>query len=102
MVKGIFNSVSFLFIIILISIFTLPNIVIGNVFSNLIRNAVKTTSELIGKITIEADVDEAVKLVVIKARDNGYGIREDNLPLYLNASSKVRLNRLMVIKTVLA
>ena len=47
------------------------------VFSNLIRNAVKFTSKEIGVISVTAHMDEKQRLLVIQLKDNGIGIKEE-------------------------
>ena len=51
------------------------------VFSNLIRNAVKNTSKIDGEITVEVDLQEDNGLLVLQLKDNGFGISEEQLPL---------------------
>ncbi|WOV87674.1 sensor histidine kinase [Sporosarcina oncorhynchi] len=49
------------------------------VFSNLIRNAVKFTSKEKGMISVTAHLDEKHRLLVIQMKDNGIGIKEEDL-----------------------
>lgn len=51
------------------------------VFSNLVRNAVKNTSKIDGKITVDVVVQEPDGCVIFKIKDNGFGIEESQLPL---------------------
>lgn len=61
------------------------------VFSNLISNAVKNTSETEGKIFIEVELHEANKLIIIQIKDNGYGIEEESLDLLFERFYKAPL-----------
>lgn len=49
------------------------------VFSNLIRNAVKFTSKEKGMISVTARLDEKHHLLIIQMKDNGIGIKEEDL-----------------------
>lgn len=49
------------------------------VFSNLISNAVKNTSNKDGKISVTVDLHEDDQQVIIQVKDNGYGINEEGL-----------------------
>lgn len=52
----------------------------NQVFSNIIRNAVKNTKNETGKIKLAAEIDHQNKELVIQITDNGSGISKDNLP----------------------
>lgn len=54
------------------------------VFSNLVRNAIKYTALDDGEIAIQAELNEDENRVIIQVQDNGYGIDKENLPLLFN------------------
>ncbi|MGM8213262.1 ATP-binding protein [Virgibacillus sp. W0430] len=54
------------------------------VFSNLASNAIKNTEENNGCISIAFDIDERADSLYISIKDNGYGIKEEDLPFIFN------------------
>lgn len=78
-----------------------PNVLVGDevrlkqIVSNLLSNAVKYTPEY-GKILLEADfepIDENSISLIIHVKDNGFGIKEEDIPKLFNNFQRLELNK---------